>query len=127
MESLQRIARMGVSVLGLALGLAFFPGPDPAAADILWAVVRYDASLAAGKNVESVTRTSPGSYVVEFTKRDVIGCAYVGTLGGSAPFEFPPAGLVSVLPHPNPRSVWVLTMNLSGHYSDRPFHLKVFC
>jgi hypothetical protein len=98
-----------------------------ASADPLWAVVRYDGSVAAGRNVVSVVRTDPGVYTVEFSRRNIISCAYVATLGGSAPFDFAPPGQISVTPHPTGSTVWVLTRTSDGFLSDRPFHLKVFC
>jgi hypothetical protein len=98
-----------------------------ASADPLWAVVRYDGSVAAGRNVVSVMRTGPGTYTVEFSRRNIGSCAYVGTLGGSAPFDFAPAGQISVTPYPTGSAVWVLTRTSDGFLSDRPFHLKVFC
>jgi hypothetical protein len=117
----------GLAVPLLTVGLMLILGVGPASADPLWAVVRYDGSLAAGKNVESVTRLGPGSYAVEFTRKTIGGCAYVGTLGGSAPFEFAPAGQISVSPYPGLTGVWVVTRTSDGFLSDRPFHLKVFC
>jgi hypothetical protein len=65
--------------------------------------------------------------VVEFNRKDISSCAYVGTLGGSVPFEFAPAGQISVLPYPTRTGVWVITRTSDGFLSDRPFHLKVFC
>jgi hypothetical protein len=59
--------------------------PGSASADPLWAVVRYDGSVAAGRNVLSVMRTGAGVYGVEFSRKNIISCAYVATLGGSAP------------------------------------------
>jgi hypothetical protein len=128
MESLKRSRGRVLSSLGLTLGLVLFVGVATAYADTLWAVVRYDGSVAAGKNVEFVTRNGAGSYQVQFNKRDLADCAFVATLGGSAPFDFSPPGQVSVSLHPSHRGVWVLTRSSDGSYfSDRGFHLKVFC
>jgi hypothetical protein len=102
-------------------------GAGAASADTLWAVVRYDGSVAAGRSVESVGRFGPGYYEVEFTKKSITSCAYIATLGGSVPFEYSPPGQVSVTLHPGGRAVVVLTRTSDGFLSDRPFHVKVFC
>ena len=56
MKSLKRSRGRVLSSLGLTLGLVLFVGAAMASADTLWAVVRYDGSVAAGKNVEFVAR-----------------------------------------------------------------------
>jgi hypothetical protein len=61
MKDRKRTRWLAVSLLGLTIGLVLMLGAGAASADPLWAVVRYDGSLAAGKNVESVTRGGPGS------------------------------------------------------------------
>jgi len=128
MKRLKAIKGVVASLFGLTLGWVLFLGASPASADLRWAVVRYDGSVAAGKNVDFVQRNGPGSYQVEFKKKDLSDCAFLATLGGSAPFDFGAPGQISVSLHPSHKGVWVLTRTSDGQFlSDRGFHLKVFC
>jgi hypothetical protein len=97
----------------------------------LWAVVNSDGTLARGSGVVSVSKVdydgTIGSYEVIFN-RDVSGCAYSGTLGGTNPdgeFSF---GEITVHPrNNNVNGVFIFTLDDSGTRADRYFQVAVIC
>jgi hypothetical protein len=105
---------------------------------ILWAAVTAGngvdpASIARGKHAVSATRTSPGYEEVKFD-RDVSGCAYNATLGGSEPAVSPgvytPTSIYVTSKSGAPDTVWVTIAYLSGWFPtglDASFHLIVAC
>jgi hypothetical protein len=123
MESLKRSRGRILSSVGLTLGLVLFVGAATASADTLWAVVRYDGSVAAGKNVEFVARNGAGSYQVQFNKRDLAECAFVATSAGAHRLTSPP-GQVSVSPSQPQRRVGADQKQRRSYFSDRGFHSR---
>jgi hypothetical protein len=91
-----------------------------------WAVVSADGDVVRSKPAVGVTvehAANSGVYEVVFTK-NVSGCAYEATIGGSA------AGLISVsgdTDADNPNDVNVHTFTAGGTPQDSPFHLYVSC
>ena len=93
----------------------------------LWAVVRSDGTLARGVGAVSSSGVA-GNYEVKFN-RDITGCAFGVTIGGSADasesFGIAEAQITSLT---NGRdSVTVFTESDSGGLTNRGFHLIVDC
>ncbi len=100
----------------------------PGAAQTLWAVINADGTTARGSGVQSSKKDTPagtGEYDVIF-KRNVSGCAYVASFAD--PRQTGEVSASSLTGTPN--GVYVQTVTNTGTkevYSDRPFHLAVFC
>jgi hypothetical protein len=99
----------------------------------LWtAVVNVDGTLArgfpqnaSGSWIQS-THLATGNYQVQF-KQDVSGCAFTASIGIAFAAVAPP-GFISVAARfQNAKAVYVLTTDMAGANSDRPFHLQVAC
>ena len=105
----------------------------PEGTQTLWAVINADGTTARGSDVQSSKKEPPppgggqsGEYDVIF-KRNVSGCAYVASFADERQ-----TGEVSAssLGPGTPNGVYVQTVTDNGTkevYSDRPFHLAVFC
>ena len=105
----------------------------PGGTRTLWAVINADGTTARGSGVQSSKKEPPppgggqsGEYDVIF-KRNVSGCAYVASFADERQ-----TGEVSAssLGPGTPNGVYVQTVTDNGTkevYSDRPFHLAVFC
>ena len=105
----------------------------PGGTQTLWAVINADGTIARGSGVQSSKKEPPppgggqsGEYDVIF-KRNVSGCAYVASFADERQ-----TGEVSAssLGPGTPNGVYVQTVTDNGTnevYSDRPFHLAVFC
>jgi hypothetical protein len=107
---------------------------------ILWAVVKFDATLARGKHAVSSARLSfggpptTGAYVVTFD-RNVSQCAYSVTEGGDTPIVS--AGISDphqILAHPTGAAGDAVLVTTAKHDPpaapvnvDIPFHLIVAC
>ena len=90
------------------------------------AVVNASGALARGRNVTFAVRTGTGLYQVLFN-RDVRGCVYVGSVGGTTTGS-PPQGMFSANSlATNGNGVVVRTLNDQGAATNRPFHLIVSC
>ena len=102
--------------------------PSASQADGLtrFAVVTSTGSLARGRAVASVARTSEGRYQVIFD-RDLRPCAYLATLGDTSAAT-PPSGQIGTSSlASNVNGIAVRTTNATGDAADRPFHLIVPC
>jgi hypothetical protein len=101
----------------------------PGGTQALWAVIHADGTTARGSGVQSSKKDLPGDtgeYDVIF-KRNVSGCAYVASFADERQ-----TGEVSAssLGPGTPNGVYVQTVTDNGTnevYSDRNFHLAVFC
>jgi hypothetical protein len=92
-----------------------------------FAVVSNTGTLARGRNVTSVARTSAGRYQVIFN-RDVRSCAYIATIGDDSASGPPQGSEISTAAlASNVNGVSIRTENDSGTAVDRPFHLVVPC
>lgn len=104
-------------------GAAGVPG---ASATALWAVVNAAGTLARGATGVSSVYSGASFYTVTFP-RDVTACAYIATIGGTAG-SYGGNGEISTYSSPvGPSSVTVVTHSTSGVFTDKPFHLAVFC
>jgi hypothetical protein len=91
-------------------------------ANLAWAVVNSNGTLAAGKRVTSASKLDTGTYEIVFT-RDVSGCAYQATVrGGSFGGEFAAEPRTD-----NANGVFVTTWLSNGTAADKPFQLMVIC
>ena len=102
--------------------------PSASQADGLtrFAVVTSTGSLARGRAVASVARTSEGRYQVIFD-RDLRACAYFATLGDTSAAT-PPSGQIGTSSlASNVNGIAVRTTSADGTAADRPFHLIVPC
>jgi hypothetical protein len=100
----------------------------PGGTQTLWAVIHADGTTARGSGVQSSKKALPGDtgeYAVIF-KRNVSACAYVASFADPRQ-----TGEVSASSTPGtPNEVYVQTVTDNGTnevYSDRNFHLAVFC
>lgn len=100
-------------------------GPQGEPATALWAVVHFfDGEVVRGTG-EGV-RLNDGQFRVIFD-RDVSMCAYVATVG-TTDTTAPNFGVAAVTTYfLDPNSVLVRTFGQDGNFSDRSFHLAVFC
>ncbi len=104
----------------------------PGGTQTLWAVINADGTTARGSGVQSSKKEPPppgggqsGEYDVIF-KRNVSGCAYVASFAD--PRQTGEVSASSLTGTPN--GVYVQTVTNTGTkevYSDRDFHLAVFC
>ncbi|MCU1351320.1 MAG: hypothetical protein JWM05_529 [Acidimicrobiales bacterium] len=101
----------------------------PPTAQMIWAVVNGDGTLARSFPVAPVTTSAhlgTGFYEVDFYE-DVTGCAYtatVGNPGSGTAFQ----GTIDVAARAGQaRGVFIETKDLAGSFADRPFHLQVTC
>jgi hypothetical protein len=102
------------------------PGASQADGLARFAVVTSNGTLARGRNVSSVARTSSGRYQVIFN-RDVRNCAYIASLGDIGA-STPSTGQISTSSlASNVNGVAVRTTDGSGTAGDRSFHLIVPC
>ena len=104
----------------------------PGGTQTLWAVINADGTTARGSGVQSSKKEPPppgggqsGEYDVIF-KRNVSSCAYIASFADERQ-----TGEVSASRSlGTPNGVYVQTVTDNGTrevYSDRPFHLAVFC
>jgi hypothetical protein len=103
--------------------------PSASQADGLtrFAVVSSTGTLARGRSVTSVARTSAGRYQVIFD-RDVRACAYLASIGDISASGPPQGSEISTSSlASNVNGVSVRTENDAGAPMDRPFHLVVPC
>jgi hypothetical protein len=97
----------------------------------LWAVISANGVVARSDGANPATTGKlagfPGAYRVGFF-RNVRGCVFVATLGGSTNVGTPPNGLVVVEGRfDNVNGVFVQTYAPNGVAADRGFHLFVNC
>ncbi len=102
-------------------------GGMPPTAQVLWAVVNSDGTLArAFPRQATSSRITTGSYEIDFLK-PVDACAYVATIG-NAGLGNPPHGTIVVAARAGqPLGVFVETRDTTGALADRGFHLGVMC
>jgi len=100
-----------------------------AAVDVLrWAVIAGDGTIArATSGISGAIRESAGIYRVQFD-RDVTGCAYDVTIGNVTASD-PGAGVARInqLTGGFEKEVRVRITDLAGTFTDRPFHIVVYC
>jgi hypothetical protein len=111
-------------------GLSGERGPAGPGAEVHWAVVDGNATLARplGKGV-SVERVgeADGTYVVTFD-RDVTECGYEATIGRSGTESVEDPGFATVVRRFEvPNGVLVQTYDTAGTRVDKDFDLAVFC
>lgn len=97
----------------------------------LWAVINANGTIARSDGANAATTAKlvgfTGAYKVGFF-RNVRGCVYVATLGGSSNVGTPPNGILVVEGRfDNVNGVFVQTYAPNGVAADRPFHLFVNC
>jgi hypothetical protein len=97
----------------------------------LFAVIRANGTIArtGGANPATTNKIAgfTGAYQVGFN-RNIRGCVYIGTLGGSINLGTPPDGFVVVEGRfNNLDGVFVQTFDAAGRVADRGFHLYVDC
>ncbi len=112
---------------GGAQGAQGTQGAKGDAATKLWAVVNSNGTIARSAGmVGGSGKEATGTYLL-FFNRDVTGCAYVGSLGGSSG-GVPPAGDVgatNLLDAAN--GLYVRTYTGGGALADQAFHVAVLC
>jgi hypothetical protein len=103
-------------------------GPVPEANGLtFWGVFNANSVPTRSSGVTSSARLSTGRYQVGFGD-PVAGCAYLATVGASAPATLPPLGQATVSLDPVLNNVvHVTTRNHLGAAANRPFHLAVTC
>jgi len=110
-----------------AQGLQGAKGDKGDAATKLWAVVNSNGTIARSAGmVGGSVKEATGTYNLYFN-RDVTGCAYIGSLGGSSG-GVPPAGDVgatNLLGAAN--GLYVRTYTGAGSLADQAFHVAVLC
>ena len=139
MKSFIKHALMTTLCAGLVAGSAFAgPNTGPVAKSpvgtflgsaTLWAVINADGTMARSDGGISSKKTDcvTGCYEVIFA-RNVRGCAYIGTVGGSGSVGTVPTGTINVIGRvSNVNGVFVDTHSLTGAFADRSFHLFVNC
>lgn len=96
----------------------------PPTAQVFFAVINGNGTIARGCQVVSAFRFSTGTYQVIFT-HDLTGSAYLGTIGIPNPSVSPP-GIIVVAPRAGaPNGVFVQTFNPAGVLADLSFHLGI--
>ena len=103
-------------------------GEPGGAANVLWVVVTPDAKIdRQSGQVTELHHAATGAYSVYFNK-DVSQCAFIAELGAPGA-NGSPAGEISSerISAQQTHSVLVKTRDSAGAFSDRPFHLAVFC
>ena len=94
---------------------------------LYWAVVKSSGILARGSTAATSSRTSTGTYIVDFA-HDVTACSFVATLGSTDSVLGPEIGFVGVAGKlGNAKGVLVWTANSAGAYTDESFHLVAVC
>ena len=89
-------------------------------------MVNAAGTLARGATGVSSVYSGASFYTVT-VPRDVTACAYIATIGGTAG-SYGGNGEISTYSSPvGPTSVTVVTHSTSGVFTDKPFHLAVFC
>lgn len=102
-------------------------GGMPPTAQVQWAVVNADASLArAFPKTATSTRVGTGAYQVAFPKK-VDGCAYEATIGNAGAGNPAHGTIVVAARAGNVNAVFVETRDVAGNLADRGFHLGVMC
>lgn len=97
----------------------------PPTAQVYFAVVEANGALARGFGVVSAARLAAGQYQVVFN-HDVTGSAFVASLGLSGSLGVGPSGEITVVGRYGvANGVFVATLDSSGNYADRSFHLGV--
>lgn len=100
----------------------------PRTAQVLFAVVNADGSLARGfvQPAGPTTKLGVGHYEVRFTP-NVAGCSYQATIGQAAT-GVAPAGFITTAARAGvPTGVFIETRDIAGNLADRQFHLAVTC
>ena len=108
-------------------------GPPGESAEILWAEIDTDGSIARGSGVTSVVKNATGRYRVNFS-RAIVSCAVQATLTGWTKSAHDESGEVSVTVDRAVQAAHagVTTFNsgdapLGEAYQDRGFYITVFC
>lgn len=115
----------GTGTVGPA-GPTGLTGPAGAPATALWAVVNASGTLARGSTGVTSVYSGASFYTVTFP-RDVTQCAYEATIGGVSTSYGGKGEISTYSANAAPSSVTVVTHDSTGAFSDRPFHLAVFC
>jgi hypothetical protein len=120
------VADLSAAAQAALKGNAGPAGPAGTPATTLWAVVNANGTLARGAAGVTSTYSGASFYSVDFP-RNVTGCTYVATIGGTSN-AYGGTGEISVYSQNlDPNGVTVVTHNSTGAFADRPFHLAVFC
>ena len=98
----------------------------PPTAQVLYAVVNSDGTLARAFKATGASRFLTGSYEVDFA-HDVTACAYEATVGNAGAGNPAHASIVVAARAGNIRGVFVETKDSAGNLADTPFHLVVAC
>jgi len=97
----------------------------PPTAQVFYAVVRANGTLARGFAAASATKLGTGIYQVLFA-HDITGSAYLGTIGLDTTSGSSPSGQIAVVGRiGTPNGVFVQTFDAAGRPADRGFHLAV--
>ncbi|MFB9234009.1 hypothetical protein ACFFWC_00410 [Plantactinospora siamensis] len=97
----------------------------PPTAQVFWAVVNANGTLARGFGVVSSIRLGVGAYQVVFS-HDVTRSAFLATQGFAGSVGAAPDGAVTVVGRAGlATGVFVTTYNTAGVLTDRAFHLGV--
>jgi hypothetical protein len=103
------------------------PAGMPPTAQVLFAVVNSNGTLARGFGATGVVREAAGVYRVAF-RQTISGCAFTGTIGLAGNVGVSPPGEIQVVTaNVSPAQVFVTTTNSAGAFADRGFHLHVAC
>jgi hypothetical protein len=103
----------------------------PTGPNAMFAVVNADGTLARSypdATSQTVEEPSDGRYEVIFDGANVADCAYVASVGSSAPFGVEPPGFATVVRRGSDAAgVYIRTYDNVGTDADRGFHLLVTC
>src|SRR3954452_18963601 len=109
--------------------VAASPAGMPPTAQVWYAVVNADATLARGfpqnaaGNWIVASRVGVGAYQVQF-KQDLTACSYEATIGNAGDGNPPHGTIVTAARAGNAKAVFVETRDVAGSLADRGFHLQ---
>ena len=109
-----------------AAGVPGTTGGMPPTAQVLYAVVNSDATLARAFKATGSIKVGTGGYEVDFA-HDVNACAYEATVGNAGTGNPAHASIVVAARAGNTKGVFVETKDSAGNLADNPFHLVVAC